>query len=390
MGRLNGLGKFDKDMVLEVARMSYGTSKAAAGGTGHIGLLNPSGTGAGGKCRVVKFDTHGGSSSCHEAKTSSNNLREELARITKESYLSKPAKDFILKLLLMDEKNAKKADKPLLERKIAAKVVEGLAGHSVWKLAKAGQSGYATKAVRTGKADFVKVVAGARGDTANVRTLKESRPVAGAEPNKEDVVSRRREAWRELMMFQDLAALHIHDKEKFYIRCTKDGTGLESAGKYRRWRTAEAKRQNREVRQRLLDCVRVLFNDDPPDLLPAILKNFRSRNAEEPLEANMALIIADHARRAIISERDGKSVYEEFKDVVNANNLNRLPSRDALIENSRLPKGKRKTMAQLRAAENLPGMIEEKDGVGSNFSSIELAMQRSASISKSSKKKVEG
>lgn len=387
MGRLNGLGKFDKDMVLEVARMSYGTSKAAAGGTGHIGLLNPSGTGAGGKCRVVKFDTHGGSSSCHEAKTSSNNLREELARITKESYLSKPAKDFILKLLLMDEKNAKKADKPLLERKITAKVVEKLGGHSVWKLAKAGQSGYATKAVRTGKADFVKVVAGARGDTANVRTLKESRPVAGAEPEKKDVVSRRRAAWRELMMFQDMAVEHHYGKEKFYIRCTKDGTGLESAGKYRRWRTAEAKRQNNEVRQRFTDCIKVFLNNDVPDWFAHRLTVYLPQN--EPLETGTVMKLIETLRNEFIMRWDG-GIRTEFKDVVDDKNINRPPSLKACIENSRLPKSQRKTLAQLRAAENLPGMIEEKDGVGSNFSSIELAMQRSASISKSSKKKVEG
>lgn len=333
MGRMNSLGAFNRSVICEVARMSYGSRKGVAGGTGHIGLLDGDG-----RTRIVKFDTHGGTSSSDKAKESSDKLRNLLAKITKESGLSPAEKNRILELLLMDKKNAKNADKPLLERKITAKVVEKLGGFGVWKQAGAGvKSGYSSSKsakVRTYE-DAIKCPA--EKDTVNVRTVKCD--------SKEKEVDSYEEARNEINAFRKFASKHTG-----YVRFDKTGKRLEGAGLSIGLRSDKAKVDNNEVHQRLWDSINTYYGGKMPDDVKKAMSGFKYDG--KPLSTKEV--------RAILDAVDDNPVDD---NPVDTNPVDNNPVDNGAVDNGAVggPKRKEQDLKLLDVLANLQKTLGLKE-----------------------------
>ena len=313
MSRLNNLGSFDQNVILEVARMSYGTSQGVKGGTGHIGLLK----GTDGKTRIVKFDTHGGVSG-GDATKCSNDLRSVLRDITNRSGLSTVEKNKVLEMLGMDSKNAQKPDKPLLSRKITAQVVEKLGGYGVWKMAEAGKDKLYSTARGKGVADYEDVAtlakAGANLRLSNCRIVDDGTERVALTPSQmQDEANREFEAFKEFAKGKG---------KSFYVRFKADGKTLESAGVYTPWRTEKAKMENNEVRQRFEDCIRGRLklgaDEEIPDIIKNLMDNFDGKG--EALSAKEIDSICSAVARYEVSQANlhpaskSESVQEEKVD----------------------------------------------------------------------------
>ena len=253
---MSGLGKLSnlsKATIFEVARMSYGKHEGEKGGRGHMGLLQ----GSNGALRVIKFDTHGGTSTEADALASSNNLRTKLMAVAEEARLSGDVLTDIRRLLdLPAHQEGARQPTNLLDRSIAAQVVEKIAGARVWSLSHAkdrGANGYAS----AWHAMF-RHVSGVREDTSNVKTVNENNRLNNFGPDGGTVDD------NELSKFGRIAHEH-RDAEDFYVRFTADGLDLESAGSYTPLRSLKAKRENNYVRQRLWDCVSDRFRGHIPE-----------------------------------------------------------------------------------------------------------------------------
>lgn len=255
MGGLGKLSNLSKATIFEVARMSYGKYEGEKGGRGHIGLLDP---GENRPLRIVKFDTHGGTSNEAAARRSSNDLRQKLMDIAVEAKLQDDVLTDIRQLLDLDRPAQEgEAQQPtnLLDRSIAAQVVEKIAGKRVWSLSHAKEraaNGYASA-----KQTAFSRVSGANEDTSNVKTIDVNNRLNEFGPGNGTVDD------DELAMFGRIAHEH-RDAEDFYVRFTPDGLNLESAGNYTPLRSLKAKRENNYVRQRLWDCVNDHFRGDIP------------------------------------------------------------------------------------------------------------------------------
>ena len=127
MGMIN-LSTEAQAILMEIAKMSYGTREGASGGKGHMGILN-----IGGKTQIVKFDTTGGTSRSAEAAQSCNELRKLLLLLAKGANLSSSLLADIRRNLGINNTGAVVAGKPLLNRTAVANVVEKIAGPSIWQ-----------------------------------------------------------------------------------------------------------------------------------------------------------------------------------------------------------------------------------------------------------------
>lgn len=164
---MSGMSVAAKNIVREIACMSYGSREGTKGGRGNLGLLTMSN----GDFRIVKFNTHGEKSDGAAAITSSDNLRSLLHALSLEANLDRNTRTRINHLLQVTPEGEPRQGTKLLDRTITATVVELIAGKGIWKevLAAYRKDKY-TSASRT---DFDSVKGG-DGDvnTANARTLK--------------------------------------------------------------------------------------------------------------------------------------------------------------------------------------------------------------------------
>lgn len=157
-----------RKLLLEVARMSYGSREGAAGGRGHIGLMKTKE----GRTYILKFDTHGekptDDAEKKAATDSSKNLRSTLMRIAYAAEL-RPEVLADIRQKLGVEKIENKDYVPetgLLDRTISAKVVELIGGRRIW-----GEANYDKATYKSGKDTSFATVSKTLGDSANVREV---------------------------------------------------------------------------------------------------------------------------------------------------------------------------------------------------------------------------
>ena len=160
---MSGLSVAAKNILREIACMSYGSREGTKGGRGNLGILTLSD----GKIRIVKFNTHGEKSGGDAAITSSDRLRTLLHDLSLEANLDEGAQRRIEGLLQVARDGTLRSGRKLLDRTIAASVVELIAGKDIWKevLAVYRKDKYTSAS----KTDFDIVKVGE--DTANARTL---------------------------------------------------------------------------------------------------------------------------------------------------------------------------------------------------------------------------
>ena len=86
----------------------------------------------------------------------------------------------------------------------------------------------------------------------------------------------------DIRAFRDFAAQHGNAGD-FYVRLTRDGSGLESAGHRNIFRGSGSKQENNAVRQRFFDCVSAHYNGNIPESVRTVMTNFD--NCGHPLSA---------------------------------------------------------------------------------------------------------
>ena len=220
---MSGMSVAAKNIVREIACMSYGSREGTKGGRGNLGLLKMSN----GDFRIVKFNTHGEKSDGAAAITSSDNLRTLLHALSLEANLDQNTQTRINHLLQVSPEGAPRQGTKLLDRTITATVVELIAGKGIWKevLAAYRKDKY-TSASRT---DF-DTVKGGDGDvnTANARTLS-----SVGKHSWEKIVEFRETAKRQFYAFRGRIGLDIYGKVCDLMKkvVPKEGTFTETLAK---------------------------------------------------------------------------------------------------------------------------------------------------------------
>lgn len=164
---LEKLSETERNFLLEIARMSYGSREGAAGGRGHIGQMMTQD----GRTRIIKFDTHGekpDDDAERTARETSTDLRYTLMRIARAAGLGPDVLADIRRRLGVRAKGDKDivVETRLLDRTISAKVVELIGGRRIWS-----EAGYDKTAYKSGKNTSFAEVSKSAEDSANIRTV---------------------------------------------------------------------------------------------------------------------------------------------------------------------------------------------------------------------------
>lgn len=163
---IDGFSVGTRNVFLEIGRMVYARHGSATSAKGHIGLSNAAGT-----PRIIKFNTHGGTTGAGNANAISdcNNLRQLLVKFAVSAKLpGEKLREIYKELDLMTADNSQ--PKSLLERSAVAKVVEIIGGKEVWKDVEASYS--KSKYKSTGDVTYDAVAQG-QGPTNNAKELEQ-------------------------------------------------------------------------------------------------------------------------------------------------------------------------------------------------------------------------
>ena len=275
MGFENMVAK-DRMALVGIAQMAHGSGwfEGTRGGRGHMGLIKT----ADGRERVIKFDTHGGTSRDRAAAMSSDNLRRKLWDIANGAgnNLSDAVRNEIRTKLGLSADGTPPRFKSLLDRKVVAQVLTLIGGKELWNAA-----------LSTGDAS---IFATDENKVSNYRSSIGTNIDAGSLQSAKECHNQHLEAFFE-------SASQLGDAADRYVKLvpSRNGNGiaLADAGRRNILRDADDKADNDRVHQFFARAIRAHFDGKIPKCVQELMTGFTGGH---PLSAKRIGLIRDAIR----------------------------------------------------------------------------------------------